>query len=148
MFWLVAYRKKQGEEERTEVELRNEDFYDVSTTPMSVAQSLEGSAMEVSPSLVDFGFREGRQAPIGVPQKATVMLTNHSKTWMTFQVVVQQSNKYALCVSVQNNSVPAGARSPSALRSSCSAQPRSAQPSESKGHSHKKDEEAHECARL
>ena len=107
VFWLVASRKK-GEEDSVEVELRDEDFFDTPTIPMSVAPSLESSAMEVSPSLVDFGFREGRQAPIGVPQKAAVMLTNHSKTWMTFQVVVPQSNKYALRVSVPNNSVPAG----------------------------------------
>ena len=108
--WFVANRKKEGEEESAEVELRDEDFFDAPTTPMSVVSSLKGSAMEVSPSLVDFGFREGRQAPIGVPQKATVVLTNHSKTWVTFQVVVPQSNKYALRVSIPNNSVPAGGR--------------------------------------
>ena len=109
VFCLVGRRKKRGAE-AVELELRDEDFYDVPTSPLAVTPSLEESAMEVSPSLVDFGFREGRQAPVGVAQRATVVLTNRSKTGMTFQVVaaVTPSNKYGLYLSVQNSFVPAG----------------------------------------
>lgn len=107
VFCIVTELRKRKNSEAVEMKLQDEDFYDAPTSSPAVAPSLESGAMKVSPSLVDFGFRDGRQAPVGVTQRATVAVTNNSNTWMTFQVVGALSNKYGLRLNVEKKAVPA-----------------------------------------
>ena len=103
VFYLVAYRRRKA----NEMQLNSVDPSAISTDSFFGVLATDDSPWDVTPAALDFGFTNGQLVPIGVAQSAKVVLTNRAKAPMSFQVVIAQSNKYALHANPLTGDVPA-----------------------------------------
>ena len=104
VFVALAARRRRAERA---VQLSSVDPAAISTDSFFGVLATDDSPWDVTPAVLDFGFTNGQLAPIGVAQSAKVVLTNRAPAALAFQVVIAQSNKYALHASPLTGDVPA-----------------------------------------